>query len=97
MINSKARLLSKEFMIAFLVSLLVWSSQNLIQTVVPLYLSAKMGASLTKIGVIISISTFSTIALRPFLGYIVGSGREALDPADFNGCLWLAQFCISIC
>lgn len=78
MINSKAKLLSKEFMIAFLISLLVWSSQNLIQTVVPLYLSAKMGSSLTEIGVIISISTFSTIVLRPFLGYIVDRGGRRL-------------------
>ncbi len=76
--NSHNQLLTKEFAIAFIISLLVWSSQNLIQTIVPLYLSAKMGSSLTEIGLVISISTFSTIALRPFLGYVVDRGGRRL-------------------
>jgi len=73
-----SKLFTKKFTIAFILALLIWSSQNLIQTVLPLYLTSKMGSSLTEIGLIISISTFSTIVMRPFLGYIVDRGGRRL-------------------
>jgi MFS family permease len=72
--NTKSTIYNKKFMIIFMVTLMVWSSYNLIQTVVPLYMSLRMGASLTEIGVLISISTFSTMLMRPFLGYVVDRG-----------------------
>ena len=62
---------SKYFLITFLLSLLVVGSSNLIQTVIPLYMSINLGSTLSEIGLIISISSTSAIILRPFLGFLV--------------------------
>lgn len=66
-----SKLFSKDFLITFLLALLIVSGSNLIQTVIPLYMSINLGSTLSEIGLMISISSTSTIILRPFLGFLV--------------------------
>jgi predicted MFS family arabinose efflux permease len=87
--NQRSSILKKDFVFLFIVALLVWSSYNLIQTVIPIYLSIKMKSTLSEIGLILSISSLSATLIRPFMGY-------AIDKFDRRLIIWISLIAMAL-
>lgn len=69
--QNPSQFLSQNYLIAFAITVLVWSSYKLTEAVIPLLLSDQMSVSPSEIGMILGLSSISAILTRPLAGYAI--------------------------
>ncbi len=77
--KNKTRLINKDFIIAFIMQVLIVTCLTLMTTVVPLWMTSRFNADSANIGLVIGISGISPIVARPFMGYLLDRwGRKRI-------------------
>ncbi len=75
----KPKLITKNFVLVFIIDVLFASCFSLLNVVIPLWLSESFHADSGDIGVVLGLSLASTIVFRPFMGYAVDHwGRKKI-------------------
>ena len=77
--EKKSKLITKNFVLVFIIDVLFASCLSLLNVVIPLWLSESFHADSGDIGVVLGLSLASTIVFRPFMGYAVDHwGRKKI-------------------
>lgn len=69
--KEKPTLFTTSYIIAYLTSTMVFMSNYLLISIIPLHLSVRMGISPSGIGTILGLSTIGILILRPTMGFIL--------------------------
>jgi len=77
MSTEKPKLFSTSYIIAFITSTMVFMSNFLLVSLIPLHLSEKMGTSRSEIGTVLGLSSVGILILRPTMGFVLDKwGRK---------------------
>jgi predicted MFS family arabinose efflux permease len=77
--KNNTKLINKDFVIAFIIQVLIVTCLTLMTTVVPLWMSSKFNSDTADIGFVVGLSGISTIIARPFMGFLLDRwGRKKI-------------------